>query len=662
MKNKSAGFTIIELVVVIVIIGILSVISVFGYSSVQQQARNSQRKTQIDLVAEALEKYYMKNGDYPTCAMMTQTPATVVSTVLPGLDPNALTAPSDTAGHNSFTSACVSPTTPAQFGYLYGVDNYTLEYKEEGNTNPPVSLESRHHTTTPNYTLTLVADTTTGGSVSGGGSIAAGTTQLIEAIPNTYYQLRPGTSNPTTTGWDGSNGCASNSTTPSIYMDGPKTCTAHFTPIPIDKPSAPVVTHTTYLPDDPNYGKTIFTWQPIDCGTNTVKYRYQYTMTGSTPPLAQSPTTYDWAETGATSVTFTTYTEGITYTVAVQARCYNTATTSDWSDSGSNSYTRPSITGGTISYSGGYTYHTFYATGSLVVPTGTLQQSMSASVLGGGGGGAGGAGGNASLTTSSAFSPLSAGSYTATGGGGGSPNVAQSGGAGGAGGQSSFQGVISNGGGGGAGGGYQYYTVSDSYRTSGGISWNYLYNWTNLSTGSINGFDGNNAAITMSKSTSSYFILGGFTAGSIPANATVSQVRLYTYEYQAATTTVKLILCQNTDASNDCVSHQYAANSHTTSESSYTGAISLAWNPTVPTSTINTWGFDILIQTWNNSQTASRAVQVDYARMAFDYTYPYADVTGANAGANTGVGGGSGVNNGYGGYGGSGYVQVKYPT
>jgi prepilin-type N-terminal cleavage/methylation domain-containing protein len=655
MKKHSAGFTIVELVVVIVIIAILATISIVGFTNIQQGARNTQRSSQINSIAEALEKYYYKNGDYPSCAMMTQSSATVVTSVLSGLDPTLLTAPTVASGTNSFQ--CSAPTDTVHFGYLYGVNNYTLEYKEE-NTGTVIPLDSRHHANTPNQNLNLVADTATcGGSVSGGGSIALGTSQPVLASPATFCQLRP-VNIPVSGnhGWDGSNGCAWDITNPSIYMDGPKTCTAHFTPIPLATPAVPSVVANV---NSPSYGQTTWTWGAVSCGSSTTRYQYDYTI---------SPSGYDsgWVATAATSVTLNTYTEGQTYQVAVQAQCYNTApTSSSWSTSGSSPYTRPSITGGSISYGGGYTYHTFYSTGNLVVPAGTVQQNMSASVLGGGGGGAGGAGGNATLNTSTAFSPLSVGTYTATVGGGGGPNTAISGGAGGGGGQSSFQGVVSNGGGGGAGGSYQYYTVSNETHVSGGISWNYLMNWTNLSTGVVNGWDSNETSVTLTKNGGSsywsYFILGGFTAGSIPSNATVSQVRVMASVIIRSYASGTLTLCQNTDTSNDCLSHTYAQTSLTAGASDVNTQMNIAWTPTVSTATMNTYGFDVDYYA-NNNYSASRMEYVDYVAMYFDYTYPYADVTGSTAGANTGVGGGAGVNNGYGGSGGSGYVQVKYPT
>lgn len=70
MKKTTNGFTIVEILVVIAIIGILATIGILSYSRVQANARDMQRSSKITIIAEALEKYYDKNGEYPGCADM----------------------------------------------------------------------------------------------------------------------------------------------------------------------------------------------------------------------------------------------------------------------------------------------------------------------------------------------------------------------------------------------------------------------------------------------------------------------------------------------------------------------------------------------------------------------------------------------------------------
>mgnify|MGYP001561295855 CR=1 FL=1 len=62
---KSKGFTLIELLVVITIIAILSLIGLVTYSNIQQNARDSKRKLDIDAIAKALESNYTTNSATP---------------------------------------------------------------------------------------------------------------------------------------------------------------------------------------------------------------------------------------------------------------------------------------------------------------------------------------------------------------------------------------------------------------------------------------------------------------------------------------------------------------------------------------------------------------------------------------------------------------------
>ncbi|MGB4420626.1 MAG: hypothetical protein WBI29_02400, partial [Candidatus Saccharimonadales bacterium] len=104
---------------------------------------------------------------------------------------------------------------------------------------------------------------------------------------------------------------------------------------------------------------------------------------------------------------FTTSTESVTYTVAVQEQCYNSNTTSNWSTATSSSYTRPS-SGGPITYNGGR--------GSWTAPAGVT--SVTAYVWGAGGSGSsgcfnqGGGGGGAFATKVISVTPGSSYNYS----------------------------------------------------------------------------------------------------------------------------------------------------------------------------------------------------------------------------------------------------------
>ena len=64
-KNKSKGFTIIELIVAIAIIAVLAAIVLAGVNQYDKRARDARRIADINQVVKALRVYYSENGRYP---------------------------------------------------------------------------------------------------------------------------------------------------------------------------------------------------------------------------------------------------------------------------------------------------------------------------------------------------------------------------------------------------------------------------------------------------------------------------------------------------------------------------------------------------------------------------------------------------------------------
>ena len=94
-KQVSRGFTIVELLIVIVVIGILAALVVVTYNGIQQKARDTERKTDINALHGQLEAYQAQNGKYPTLANVND--ATFRSTNMKGLDAAALQDPKGSA-------------------------------------------------------------------------------------------------------------------------------------------------------------------------------------------------------------------------------------------------------------------------------------------------------------------------------------------------------------------------------------------------------------------------------------------------------------------------------------------------------------------------------------------------------------------------------------
>jgi len=69
LSIKKAGFTLIELMVVVAIIGILMAAGILAFSNAQQNARDSRRRADIDAMSKAMEQYYQNNNSaYPVTA------------------------------------------------------------------------------------------------------------------------------------------------------------------------------------------------------------------------------------------------------------------------------------------------------------------------------------------------------------------------------------------------------------------------------------------------------------------------------------------------------------------------------------------------------------------------------------------------------------------
>lgn len=86
-KGEGAGFTIIELVVVIVVIGILSAVVIVAYNGVKNRSNDTTVQTDLKSIGTSLKAYKALTGTYPTTSAqlsaMTDSNGSVVTAALP---------------------------------------------------------------------------------------------------------------------------------------------------------------------------------------------------------------------------------------------------------------------------------------------------------------------------------------------------------------------------------------------------------------------------------------------------------------------------------------------------------------------------------------------------------------------------------------------------
>jgi len=100
MKTLRAGFTIVELLIVVVVIAILAAITIVSYNGITNQANDTAVQSDLSNFAKKVELYKVKNGWYPN----------FIQIVPLGIK----------VSKNSYT---VAPSTNHNFNYCVEVEN-----------------------------------------------------------------------------------------------------------------------------------------------------------------------------------------------------------------------------------------------------------------------------------------------------------------------------------------------------------------------------------------------------------------------------------------------------------------------------------------------------------------------------------------------------------
>lgn len=101
MMNRSKGFTLMELIVVVALIGVISAIAYPNYTSYMKKARRADAKVGLSKVVDREERYYIQNNKYTTSASDLGLSATATYTTDEGFYIITITSSGLTSGYTA---------------------------------------------------------------------------------------------------------------------------------------------------------------------------------------------------------------------------------------------------------------------------------------------------------------------------------------------------------------------------------------------------------------------------------------------------------------------------------------------------------------------------------------------------------------------------------
>lgn len=124
MNKDRAGFTIVELLIVIVVIGILAAITIVSYRGIQERATFTSLKSDLRSLNTAVQLYHANTGSYPsTNDAWSGDNQTINDSFIPGLVPAYISKTPQVPSHSGVRPTFLYRSNGTGYKLLYILNN-----------------------------------------------------------------------------------------------------------------------------------------------------------------------------------------------------------------------------------------------------------------------------------------------------------------------------------------------------------------------------------------------------------------------------------------------------------------------------------------------------------------------------------------------------------
>ena len=375
------GFTLIEVLIVSTIIVIATSVTTVTYLNVQKDSRDTKKLASATSLAESLERFFERNGEYPPVASVTDPNAVTVKQMLDVPTLNSLLHPNAPSGSSVNVWKTGTTSTTNQFTYTPNTDtsdscrtlssstdacmDYKIQFYKE-KTGTVETIYSRYKavvatTPPPAAPITPIVSQpdmpTITATLSGSNAVGTRSNVSCTSPATAQYAFRSRSNDGAWSTYTAWNGTTASTSVPANQggkydfqvkarcIDGATSSSEAISSEavyirPVTTPAAPTVAQAT------TSTTTTFSVSAVTCATGTTA-EVQYKLATDWGYVG------DWTMPRPSTDThiINTESEGYEYSEEAQVRCKSNYATSAWSASGTTSYIRPVTTpGGAPSY------------------------------------------------------------------------------------------------------------------------------------------------------------------------------------------------------------------------------------------------------------------------------------------------------------------------